>query len=142
MAALTADLQVESKGTIEHRAYPVKASETIYKGSIVSIDGNGAAVAGTDTASERCVGIALEKADNGSGLVGAINVLVGEGIFKLIASGMAQADLLTLCYITDSGAVADKDGPTNDVPAGIVTEFVSATSVWVDMGNRVVAPTA
>jgi hypothetical protein len=128
MAALTADRAVTMEvGSV--RSYPVAASSTIYAGAIVCVDNNGYAVPGSDSANLKFVGIAREKADNGSGSAGDISVEVDcihGSAWRFAATGLAQADGDgTQVYVSDDQTVAKST--TNSVKIGRLAYFESAT---------------
>jgi predicted RecA/RadA family phage recombinase len=140
---LTADLELEMRNPGEPRSITMAASQTIYKGSLVSTNAAGYAVPGTDTASEICVGIAVAKATSGTTAgVDRVDVYMS-GCFKLVGTSLEAADTMKLLYISDNGVVID-GAATNDIPVGIMIEMISATSAWVEIGARVpgVASTA
>ncbi len=133
MTALSADAIIPARG-FEHsdlRSYLVADNVKIYKGALVILSGGYAAV-GADTASALCAGVAEEQADNtiAGHTAGGIRVRVRSGCdFLLTSSGLAQTDVGAQVKITDSATVAKTS--TNNVNAGRIREFVSATSVWV-----------
>lgn len=138
MAVLAADVQLEFKGGGDIRAFPVLTATTIYKGSLVTIDANGFAIAGADTASTTCIGVATEQVVN-SGASGAKWIRVQtSGCAKLVFENtLVQADVGNWVYVKDSGAASHATGPTNDIPVGVLMEYISATSGWVELGARV-----
>lgn len=130
MAALTADRATDTRRG-ELASYPVKASTTIYAGSIVCVlNSSGHAQPGSDTANLVFVGIAREKADNSAGAAGDVSVEVDCApgmIVELAASGLAQADGDgTQVYVADDQTVA-KSGGSNSIKVGLLREFKSAT---------------
>lgn len=134
MAALAADKVVASRNLGAKLQYPVVASDIIYAGSIVMIDSAGYAnPAAASVTNNGCVGIAVEKADNASGSAGAVDVEVQEGEFLLDATTAAQTIVGDLVYAEDDQTIDETQG-SNEPRAGIATEFVSASSVWVRMG--------
>lgn len=135
--AHSADAQVLSKNPDDLQLYPVKAANTIYKGAIVmAVEGDGYLVPGANTANGHVVGIAAE----GSVLVagessGDRNVKVWrKGRFLLDASSIGQDDVGKAMYVVDD-ATMDETDPGNSVVAGVLVEYVSATSGWVDIGK-------
>lgn len=129
MAALTADRAVTMEvGSV--RSYPVKASTTIYAGSIVCVlNSTGYAEPGSDTANLVFVGIARRKADNSSGSAGDISVEVDcihGSTWRFAATSLAQADGDgTQVYVSDDQTVAKST--TNSVKIGRLAYFESAT---------------
>ena len=134
MAALTADRDTDIRRG-EVASYPVKASTTIFAGSIVCVEtASGYVVPGSDTAGLVFVGIAREKVDNSSGSSGDLEVEVDCApgmIAELAATGLAQADGDgTQVYVADDQTVA-KSGGSNSIKVGLLREFKSATTAVV-----------
>src|SRR5262245_1219004 len=118
MAVLSADRNVPSKGGVQGgdvKAYLVKASTTIYKGSHVSLDANGQALPSADTTLTHSVGMALEQVVQGSSVTKYIRVLSGRH-FLLPTGTIASTDLGKAVYVTDSGSVSLTD--TNAIYVG------------------------
>lgn len=134
MTALTADFNARTRpgGSMRVDAYPVAASTTIYKGGIVAINSSGYAVPAGDTAGHRVAGIAVKKADNASGSAGDIDVQVESlVVVRLPATSITQAMLFDPVYVVDDNTVDDAAGATNEVFAGYLVEYESATAGWV-----------
>jgi hypothetical protein len=133
-SVLAADAQIARKeGGLQ--SFPVKGSSTqIYKGALVCVNTSGYLIAGTDTVGNRFVGIAYENVLN-SGSDGDKNCRVyTKGVFNLTASGLAQTSVGALAYVTNDGAVALTSSAFLCV--GRIVEYISATSCWVDIGQR------
>lgn len=131
MAALTADRNTKRLETQELQSYPVAASTTIYAGSMVCINTSGYAVAAANTAGYALAGVARAQADNASGSAGDINVEVYRiGSFELASSGLTIASEGQPCWVSDDQTVATTPG---NVFVGIIREYVSATSAYVDV---------
>lgn len=135
--ALSNDTHVKTKGDWEVQDFQVVASEIIYKGAMVAVDGNGFLTAAADTAGLRFAGIAMEQGDNSSGASGDITVNVaipkGGARFHVTAVGAAQTDVGEICYVTDDESVGTPGtDPGNAVVVGRCIEIVSATEVVVD----------
>jgi len=136
MAALSADRNtLYADPRVE--AYPVATDTTIYKGSLVMLNSSGYAIPGADTASCVFVGVAQEQvvvasgADNGSKYVKVRRL----GCFKFGYGGTAAITLVgTKVYLVDDQTVNAVASTTNDIPAGYVTQYVSASVVWIDIG--------
>lgn len=137
MTALTADAIIPIRGR-EHadvRSYPVADNVKIFKGSLVMFSSGYAAV-GADTASAVCCGIAMEQADNTvtGHTAGGIRVRCASNVHALlVGSGLAQTDVGAQVKIADSATIAKTS--TNNVNVGRITEFISATSVWVEVST-------
>lgn len=132
MAALTIARNREAKGYTKLRDYPVAAAAKIFKGAIVCLNTAGLAVNAADTASFVVAGIAQETVDNTSGAAGDKRVVCQyDREFLFTAASITQAMVGTQMFVVDNDTVDDAAGPTNDVPVGKLTEFISATQGWV-----------
>lgn len=125
MTALSADKSIERyEGEII--ALTVKAATTIYKGSLVNVDGTGYAIPAADAASVTFMGVALE-----GGTAGQAIRVARRGVFNLACSGFAITDMGARVYVADSATVTKTVG--NGVYVGRVVRVDSATSCWVDL---------
>lgn len=116
-------------------AYQVKASTKIYKGSAVSVDSSGYVVPAVGTA-KRVVGVAYETVDNSSGASGALSVRVWrKGSFVFNTSGLTVANIGDKVYVTDDNTV--QTSATSTIQVGVITEFISTTSVRVALTANV-----
>lgn len=136
--ALTADQDVGRK-TGGLQSFPVSADETIYKGAMVCVDADGYLVAAADTAGYKFAGVAYEKKANtsaaGYGSDGDLWCRVyTEGIFELTCTDITQAMVGEIMFVKDDDVVDETS--TNYVAVGLLVEYVSATSGWVDIGQR------
>lgn len=134
MANLTASREDFRKDD-ELVAYPVAASSKIYKGSLVTVNSSGYVnrAVGTD---KRVVGVAYETADNSSGANGAITCrLWRRGAFQFNCSGFAQSNVGDKVYVTDDNTV--QTSATSTIQVGVVTEYLSATTVRVSLTANV-----
>jgi len=143
MTALSADATRKRRDSCLGDTFPVKASEAIYKGALVSLDSNGYAVASTDSATDiACIGVAAEAVTGGTASGDEwIKVEWGRS-YLFTASSITQAMLGTAMYVVDDNTVDDAAGATNDVFAGYLVEYVSATSGWVWIPGPVDYPTS
>jgi hypothetical protein len=129
MTVLAADASVARKFD-GLKAYPVKASTQIYKGSLVTVDATGYAIAAADTAGTYFVGIAAENA-LGTAVAGAVWIKVWtRGEFLLPAVTLTQAMVGTVMYVSDSGAFTDTAA---NVPCGKLVEYIGASLGWLDI---------
>lgn len=113
-------------------SYPA-AVDIIYRGAIVKINAAGYAAPMAAEAGAFMAGIAEEKVDNSAGSAGDVEVKVlREGIFEVVAAGMAQADLGSLVYASDDQTVSTTQG-ANEVLVGRIVEVISATALMVDI---------
>lgn len=111
----------------------------IPEGAIVSINAAGYAVNGTDAANDVFVGIADETVDNTAGSAGDKRIKVRRnGIYTFKYAGTATiADVNTLVYIADNETVDVAGDLTNDVLVGRIVEVLTASTVRVDIRDRV-----
>jgi len=132
--ALTANTIVESRGERGVIPFAVGSAKHIYRGAIVSIElATGYVRPSTSgVVPDRHAGVAREEADNSAGAGGDKSVeIYTEGEFLLTGSGFAQADVGESVYTTDDGTITKT--PTQNVLLGRITNFVSATRVWVSL---------
>lgn len=136
---LSADLEVVHKQS-GLQSFPVKDNDIIYKGALVCVDADGYLAPGADAVSYKFVGVAYEKVDNtltGHSAGGKSCRVYTEGVFKLVCtSAITQAMVGQMMYLTDDQTVAATTGGTYYIPVGRLVEYVSATSGWVDIGQR------
>jgi len=134
MTALAADKELSFRGEPCIREYKAGV-DILYKNAFVMFDASGYIVAGADTAACRYAGICVEQCDNSAGSAGDLYVKVETGDMgreaKVAITGTEQADVGTILYISDDQTLADKTATTNDCAAGVMTEYLSATSAWV-----------
>lgn len=115
---------------------PVYAGAHIYAGGFVCVNtGHGYAIPGADAAGNVCMGIAESEADNSNGLSGAMNVRVRRaGVFLLNATSIAITSQGVVMYVVDDQTF-DETSPGNNVKAGVLVKYVSATQGWIDIGR-------
>lgn len=139
MAALTADRDTPTISRPSLKGYPVLSNTTIYKGSLVCIDATGYAVPATDTSGLVVVGVADETVISPStDSDGDKKVRVRSGeIYDFAASSITRAMVGNLMYVVDDQTFDDAAGASNDIPAGILLEFVSTTrgKIFIPMGT-------
>lgn len=120
---------------------PVKASTTIFQGSIVAIGADGFAVPGKKAANLRAAGRAEETVEN-TGKDGEATVRVTRGTFvfensSAAANKLTAADILGPCYIEDDQTVTKL--ATGTSIAGLVVR-VDDEGVAVEMGFGYIGP--
>lgn len=143
MALSAARALLKSKGDCKTRAYRMAASTTIYAGGYVMGNSAGLAVpAATGANNAGCLGVALETVTSDASTPTYINVQYGE--IEVVASGMAQTNVGEIAYCEDDTTALDAaTAATNSVPMGRITEYTSATKVFVDIDpnlNAVIGP--
>lgn len=131
MAALTASRNVvEQEGNL--LAFPVVASDIIYKGALVKHNAAGYLAPCAGEAGSQFAGIAYEEKDNSAGLAGAIVVrVIQEGCFELPGSGFSQANVGDQVYATDDNEVTVTEGTGSKQKVGVIVKFISSTKVLV-----------
>lgn len=131
-AAATAARQTKSKNLGGIKAYVVKASETIYAGTLVAIDGNGFAISAAASASNHgVVGVAVKTV--AAAASGTYWVEAQDGWFLFAGDTLQQDDVGKLVYAQDNQTV-DETAGANEPIAGVLIEYVSASSGWVLVG--------
>lgn len=136
MTALSANKALQSKCEGNIVRYLMKASTTIYAGGMVALDLNGLAVPAADTVGFKgVVGVATVKLV--SAATGSSYITVQEGIFLVAGSSLAATQMGELVYVADDATVALSPGSTNLIRAGVLIEYVGASSAWVLVGAGV-----
>ena len=107
-------------------------TDIIYKGGMVCYGADGLAVAAADTKSFTFAGVAAEKVDDSAGAGTKWCKLYTEGLFLLVATSITQAMVGQMMYVADDQTYDDTS--THLIPCGILIEYVSATSGWIDIG--------
>ncbi len=134
MAALTTGVNLtEKEGKL--LAHPVVASDVIYKGALLKHNAAGYLAPMAAESGAFFAGIAYETVDNSAGSAGDVACKVMKvGTFLMVTSGMAQADVGSTVYASDDATFSTTQA-SNEVAVGVITEYVSATSVWVRIDN-------
>ena len=134
MTAATEDRTATRK--VPPLRYPVVATLTIYKGTMVCLDADGYATPAADTAGlSGVVGIAMETRTGGSSS-GDTSIRVDSGkAFLVNATSVTQAMLGRMMYVVDDNVVEEDGGTSvdNHIPAGNMIEFVSTTSCYISI---------
>jgi len=114
----------------------VAASTTLYAGAGICVNAAGYAVPAADTADFKSAGVAQEQVDNSAGAAGDKKVTVRRhGLFKFVTAGLTIANIGDDVFWVDDQTVALAATTTNDVPAGKIAGFISATAIWVDIAQ-------
>lgn len=129
--AITANQTVKSKGESDIVDFGVTAAVHIYRNQIVGL-ASGYATNGGGTNVR--AGIAREESDNTA--AGAANgdtsvEAYTQGEFLLTGTGFTAADVGTAVYASDNFTITKT--ATANMLLGTVSEFVSATQVWVKL---------
>jgi len=137
MTILSADIETSRKvGGL--KSY-LMGTDIIYKGSFVAINEAGLAVAFPVAASAvglRFAGVAMEKVDDSAGAGNKWVRVFTEGEFLFVASSITQVMVGEMMYLVDDNNMDDVPG-TYSIPVGILTEYVSTTSGWINIGPAV-----
>ena len=137
MAALTIERETQkmSGDAINPAKYrmKMKASVKIFAGALVCIDA-GFVKPAVAASGLIALGKAMQTVDNTNGLNGALSIDVEPGSFKWFAKSgdaPAQADVGTLCYMSDDQTV--RMTSTGASVAGYILQ-VDPDGVWVQTG--------
>lgn len=121
------------------KSYPCGV-DIIYKGGLVGINPAGYAMAFPVAASAQgfvLAGVAYEKVDNSAGSAGDVSVRVyTEGLFLFTATSITQAMVGQMMYLVDDNIFDDVAGD-EQIPVGILVEYVSATSGWISINAAI-----
>lgn len=110
----------------------IEAGETLYKGTLVNIDADGYAINYDDTVNHKFAGVVVDTVAN-AGADGAVAAEVWtEGVFKLDAAGLTQADHGKFVYGLENNSVTLTKA-ANVGPIGWIFEVLSATSCLVKL---------
>lgn len=135
--ALSADAEILCKDVTAIQRCLLKASTTIYKGALVAFDANGLLVACTPTTGTQFAGVALDGAVSGAS--GSTYVRVARnGRHLLTSSTITQANVGDIVYATDDATIGSSTQYAHKV--GVITEFVSSTTAWVDISDGTANP--
>ena len=133
MSVLTADRETARKeGGV--KSY-LMGTDIIYKGGFVAINEEGRAVAFPVAASAvglRFAGVAMERVDNSIGAGTKWVKVYTKGEFLFTASSITQAMTGEMMFAVDDNIFDDEPG-TYGIPVGILVEYVSTTSGWIDI---------
>jgi len=115
------------------QAFPVVASDIIYRGALVKINAAGYLAPQAAESGAFSAGVAYEGVDNSAGSAGDVTCRVElEGAFEMACTGMAQADLGSPVYASDDNTVSTTQG-SNELLIGKIIEVISATNVLVKL---------
>ena len=132
MAALSAARGTKSRSLGRKVSYLLKASTQVYSGGLIMIDSNGVALPAAASASNNgVVGVATESVLSTAS--GGERITVQEGIFLFAATSITQGNVGEKMYSPDDQTIDETQG-SNEPLTGVLVEFVSSTSGWVDIG--------
>lgn len=135
MTALSADRTHQSRGHIEIRDFPVKDGAVIYKGALLVFDAtDGFVKPAADATGNKFAGIALEPVDNTGGADGAKRVRAAiSGCWLLTHTGLDATDQGKIAFVADDNTL-DDGGADNFTAVGVCVEYVSSSTMWVEIG--------
>lgn len=133
MTAATADRQhVQYRdGGVPPRVigFGVKGTTQIYKWTLVGVNSVGFLIPAADAASVKVVGFAMENVLGTTDGAKLCRVISGVSV-KMAFTSITQAMVGTLMYVVDDSTADDATG-TNSIKAGLLEEYISATSGWL-----------
>lgn len=117
----------------------------IYKGALLVVNATGYVEPLTEAADKYFVGIAYEECDTtlaGYTVTPGLKSVrvVRDGIFLLAAASIALTDNGAPMYGKDDATVDESSTLSTGVKVGILVEYVSNTSGWVDIGQGIGSP--
>jgi hypothetical protein len=135
MADTTVNLEIESKGHTETQEYQLDAIH-VYKGTMLNVDADGYVGKAAAAANTFFAGICLEEVDNSGGSAGDLNAKIARnGRWLLTFSDtLTIADVGSVVYATDD-QTATVTSAANAQIVGTITEFVTASTAWVDISK-------
>ncbi len=132
-SALGAARATKSKNAGPTKSYLMKASTTIYAGGLVMVDSDGVALPAAASASNHgVVGVATVTKTSASS--GTYLITVQEGWFLFGGATLEQADVGVLVYAEDDQTI-DETAGANEPLAGMLVEYVGASSGWVHVST-------
>lgn len=114
----------------------IRATTTVWNGSLVSTDASGNLGPASDTAATTVVGVAMRKMANATGAPAKVvpPAKVAAGIFKFVTTGgnaLTAADIGKNACVLDDQTVVRAAGTTNSIVAGRVDSIDPDGGIWV-----------
>lgn len=132
MANLTDNKEVVEKAR-RLVSHPVVAGGAFFKGSLCRISAAGLLGVALAEAGAKFAGISEFAVDNSAGAAGDIcGSVLTEGVFLLEGAGFSQASVGSEVYASDDQTISTVQA-ADEQAVGIISNFVSATQVWVDI---------
>ena len=133
MAALTDTKNIDEKAS-NLGSVSVASGKKIYRGAFVKIQADGYGAPEAAEAGGFFAGVAQETIDNSSGADGDLDCQIQRvGQFLVDGqSGFAVGDVGSPVYASDDQTISTTQG-ANEHQIGKISEFVSASSVWVEL---------
>jgi hypothetical protein len=99
---------------------------------MISQDATPEAIASSDTASTKVLGVGTKELDNTDDGLTVDFISTAVHLMENSATNpIAKTDIGTLAYVEDAATVCVIAGATNNIPAGVITE-VTSDGVFVD----------
>ncbi len=134
--ALSAARSTKSRNKHSKRRLPMGV-DVIYAGGMVMMNAAGYLMpAAAESANGGVIGVATETVDNSGGSAGDKRCEIEEGTFLFVATSISVGDNLAIMYASDDLTFDETQG-SNEPIVGILVEFLSATSGWVEIGVAV-----
>jgi|GEM_PF-6955774 len=119
------------------KRFPVLADEVLVYGGIVSVNADGFLKNAADAANETLAGVCLDYIDATGDTSGDQYAMVDIGGAEVKAThedgSMSQANVGDAVVQQLNNEVTSAGTGTHDIPAGVISEIVSATVVWVKL---------
>lgn len=131
--ALSAAVNVVEK-TDHLMNYPLAAAAQLFKGALVKVNAAGFLAEAVAEVGAIFAGVMDKTVDNTAGSAGDLKGNVrarGRFLFTGL-SGFTQADVKSLVYASADDTFSVTQG-ANELLIGRITEFVSASSVWIEL---------
>ncbi len=138
MAALDGDRETARRDGVLWSVGMDKAVQTIYKGSLVSLDATGYAVSAADAAGHQFIGVAYEtveiaEADDNDGDTEIRAFRRGVFLFDTSETLDISTDIGAEMCVVDDQTVAFSGTTTNDIKCGRIVAIESAGSCWIEI---------
>jgi hypothetical protein len=138
MASLTAERETARRDGVLLSVGMDKAVQTIWKGSLVSLDDTGWAVRGSDTSGHQFIGVAYETkviatADPADGTTKVRMFRKGVFLFDTTETLDVSTDIGAEVCIVDDHTVAFSGTTTNDIKCGRIVAVESASQCWIEI---------
>ena len=133
MAALTADLNLAFKGTVEVNEGLAGAADTLFKGALLNYGTDGLLKVYTDTASESFAGVAKKQVIALGSNVETVELINGR--IEIVFSAAAQTDVGVLFFAGDDQLIAVTG---TNVAIGVCVAVDVGVSATIDTRRRAI----
>lgn len=129
--------QLITRGTGCRGNHPVAGSTRLYQGTLAFLNASGYLDDDTASGVNRFAGVNEKDVDNSSGSAGDLRAeTLRDGQFLLVGAGFALTSVGQDVYATDNYTLTLNGSAPGAVYVGQITEYVSATKVWVELDPR------